>query len=246
MANIEGKVVVITGASSGIGEATAKLLAANGAKVVLGARRDDRLKELKENIGQNCVYAVTDVTSLEDVQALGKLALNTFGRIDAWMNNAGVMPQSTLDKLHTDEWNQMIDVNIKGVLNGIATALPQMRKQCAGHIINISSIAAHGINVGGAVYSATKAAVNMISETLRQEEAVAGSNVRVSIVSPGAIATELTQTITDTDLKGPFEELYDAFAISPARIAETILFALNQPEDVTVNEFIVRPSRQQP
>lgn len=245
---MSGKVIVITGASSGIGEATAKLLAKKGHKIVFGARREDRLKALVRDIekdGGIAVYQVTDVAKHDSVEALAKRALDTYGKIDVWLNNAGLMPHSTFDKRKVVEWDQMVDVNIKGVLYGIAVALPTMREQKSGHFINISSIAGHQTHPGGGVYSGTKYAVRAISEALRQEEAAAKSNVRVTIISPGAIATELTHTITDEDLKAGIEQLYEEVAISPERVAETILFAMDTPADTAMNEILLRPTSQQ-
>lgn len=243
------KVVVITGASSGIGEATAKLLTKRGDKVVLGARREERLQKLADEIkaeGGEVIYASTDVTKRSDVEALAKLAVYTFGRIDVWLNNAGLMPHSTFDKLHVDEWERMVDVNIKGVLYGIAAGLPVMREQKSGHFINVSSVAGHKTHPGGGVYSGTKYAVRAISEALRQEEAHAGSNIRVTILSPGAVATELPNTITDADLKGGIDSLYSAVAIPAERIAETVAFVMDTPEDTAMNEIIIRPTIQLP
>lgn len=242
------KVIVITGASSGIGEATAKLLASRGDVVVLGARREERLKILVNEIkahGGEAVYCVTDVTSRQSVEELAKKALELYGRIDVWLNNAGLMPHSTFDKLKVNEWEQMIDVNLKGTLYGIAAALLPMRKRKSGHFINLSSVAGHQVHMGGGVYSGTKYAVRAISEALRQEEAAAGSNIRVTIISPGAVATELTHTITDTDLKDGIENLYKQVAIPAERVAEVIAFAIDTPEDTAVNEILLRPTRQQ-
>lgn len=242
-----GKVIVITGASSGIGEATAKRLASRGDTVVLGARREERLKALTDEIktqGGEAAYQVTDVTSRQNVETLAKKALDAYGRIDVWVNNAGLMPHSTFDKLKVDEWERMIDVNLKGTLYGIAAALPSMRERKSGHFINLSSVAGHQVHAGGGVYSGTKYAVRAISEALRQEEAAAGSNIRVTIISPGAVATELTHTITDADLKGGIENLYKQVAIPADRVAEAIAFAIDVPEDTTMNEILLRPTRQ--
>ncbi|MBU7473493.1 MULTISPECIES: SDR family oxidoreductase [Lactiplantibacillus] len=241
------KVIVITGASSGIGEATAKLLASQGNQLVLGARREARLQEITqaiENAGGEATYAVTDVTDLDSVKQLAKKAVDAYGRIDVWMNNAGLMPQSVLAEGKVTDWNRMIDVNEKGVLYGINAALGIMREQQSGHFINTSSIAGHIVGPGSAVYSATKQAVLAISEGLRQEEAQAGSNIRVTVVSPGAIATELTNSITDEEVKKGTEQFYDLFAISPERVAESIAFAINAPADASINEIIIRPSKQ--
>lgn len=246
--NTSNKVIVVTGGSSGIGEATAKLLAKRGDKIVLAARREDRLKEIVKDIqneGGIAIYQVTDVTYYQEVEALAKRAIDEFGQIDVWLNNAGIMPHSTFDKKKINEWDKMVDVNIKGVLYGIAAALPYMRERKKGQIINLSSVAGHQTHVGGGVYSGTKYAVRAISEALRQEEAANKSNVRVTIISPGAIATELTKTITDNDLKKGIDQLYDEVAISPERAALAIAFAMDMPEDTSINEILLRPTSQQ-
>lgn len=243
MNNVKDKVVVITGASSGIGEETASLLAENGAKLVLGARRIDKLEEIQQKIGDNVSIQKTDVTNAEDVNTLIETAYNDFGRVDVLINNAGLMPQSFLDKNKQDEWNQMIDVNIKGVLYGIGAALPYMRKQNSGHIINLASVAGHAVFPGSAVYSGTKYAVRAITEGLRQEESTVGSNIRTTILSPGAIDTELTDHISDQEIKKGVDKLYED-AIKPDAIARAINYAINEPEDASVNEFIIRPSSQ--
>jgi len=199
--NIKEKVIVITGASSGLGEAAARHLANEGALVVLGARRKDRIEELANQInsaGGRAIAQVTDVTKAEEVKALVENAVQTFGRIDVLINNAGVMPVSPIDRYKIDEWDLMIDVNIKGVLYGIAAALPHMKEQKAGHIINLSSVAGHKVWNGSAVYSATKSAVRVLSEGLRQE--VTPYNIRTTIISPGALSTELHNTITEPDV----------------------------------------------
>ncbi|ERL66069.1 SDR family oxidoreductase [Schleiferilactobacillus shenzhenensis] len=241
------KVIVITGASSGIGEATAKRLAKAGNPVVLAARREQRLQAIVadiEAIGGQAAYLVTDVTQREEVQALADLAVEKFGRIDVWMNNAGLMPQSTFDQLKVAEWDRMVDVNIKGVLYGIAAALPVMRKQQSGQFINVSSVAGHVVHAGSGVYAGTKFAVRAISDGLRQEEAAAGSHIRVTVISPGAVATELTETITDAAAKKRIDALYDAVAIAPERIAEAVDYAIAAPEDTSVNEILIRPTKQ--
>ncbi|MFD0896281.1 SDR family oxidoreductase [Loigolactobacillus binensis] len=241
------KVIVITGASSGIGEATAKLLAAQGNQLVLGARRAERLQAISQAIqaaGGEATYAVTDVTDPAAVNRLAQQALATYGRIDVWMNNAGLMPQSELIKGKVADWNRMIDVNIKGVLYGINASLAIMRKQKSGQYINTSSIAGHIAGPGSAVYSGTKHAVLAISESLRQEEAAAGSSIRVTVLSPGAIATELTNSITDAATKKGTEQFYDQFAIQPERVAKAVAFAIAEPADTAVNEIIIRPTRQ--
>lgn len=235
---------MITGASSGIGEETVRLLSENGAKLVLGARRVDRLEKIQQKIGHDSVsIKKTDVTNLDEVNALIETAYNDFGRIDVLINNAGLMPQSFLEKNKQDEWNQMIDVNIKGVLYGIGAVLPYMRKQKSGHIINLASVAGHVVFPGSAVYCGTKYAVRAITEGLRQEEAIVGSNIRTTILSPGAVSTELTDHISDKDMKQDIDELYKN-AIKPDAIARAINYAINEPEESSVNEFIIRPSSQ--
>lgn len=244
MNNVKDKVVVITGASSGIGEETVNLLSENGAKLVLGARRLDRLEKIQQKVGRDSVsIKKTDVTKPDEVNALIETAYNDFGRIDVLINNAGLMPQSFLEKNKQDEWNQMIDVNIKGVLYGIGAVLPYMRKQKSGHIINLASVAGHVVFPGSAVYCGTKYAVRAITEGLRQEEAIVGSNIRTTILSPGAVSTELTDHISDKDMKQDIDELYKN-AIKPDAIARAINYAINEPEESSLNEFIIRPSSQ--
>lgn len=245
MTNLTDKVVIITGASSGIGEETALELSSKGAKLVLAARREERLQELagkvKENGGE-AVYHVTDVTSYEEMEALAEFAIKQYNQIDSLINNAGLMPLSLLNKQKVKEWDQMIDVNIKGVLYGISAVLPHMRERKQGHIVNLSSVAGHVVFSGSAVYSGTKFAVRAITDGLRMEEAE-GSNIRATIISPGAVSTELTEKITDEDVKSGVDELYNK-AIDPGNIARTISYALEQPADVTVNEIVVRPTSQ--
>ena len=244
MSEIQNKVVIITGASSGLGEATAKRLAASGAKLMLAARREDRLKELVAAIAQTggtANYLVTDVTDRAQVEALAKQTLSTYGRIDVLVNNAGLMPLSPLDQIKVEEWDQMIDVNIKGVLYGIAAVLPTMRQQKSGHIINLSSVAGHKVFPGAAVYCATKFAVRAISEGLRLES---NGEIRSTNISPGAVATELTSTISDADTAASINALYE-IAIDADSIARAIAYAIEQPGDVDVNEMIIRPTRQE-
>lgn len=241
------KVIVITGASSGIGEASAKLLAAKGNKVVLGARREEKLKQIVEEIKADngeALYQLTDVTDSEDVEKLVKLAVDTFGRIDVLINSAGIMPHSPLKDKRINDWDQMIDINIKGTLYGIGAALSYMNEQKAGQIINISSVAGHYAHAGGAVYSATKWAVRAISESLREEVAQDGSNIRVTIVSPGAINTELLSSVTDPKLKKNYQQFYDSFGISVDRVATTIQQAIDLSADAAWNEIIIRPTKQ--
>lgn len=243
MSEINGKVVIITGASSGLGKATAHRLATGGARLVLAARREERLVELRDAIkeqGGEAIYQVTDVTDRAQVESLAKAAKEAFSRIDVLVNNAGVMPLSPLDELNVDEWDKMIDVNIRGVLHGIAAVLPMMREQHAGHIINLSSVAGHKVFPSSAVYSATKYAVKAISEGLRQE---GDGEIRSTNISPGAVATELTSTISDPDTARNVDEMYE-MAIDPDAIARAIAYAIEQPADVDVNEIIIRPTRQ--
>lgn len=244
--NIEGKVVVITGASSGLGEAAARLLSAAGASVVLGARRSDRIEALAQELtdgGGKALAVTTDVTSRGQVQALVDAAVKAFGRIDVMINNAGLMPQSPLEHLHVDEWDRMIDVNIKGVLYGIAAALPYFKEQKSGHFINVASVAGHKVRPNGVVYSATKFAVRVISEGLRQE--VKPYNLRTTIISPGAVDTELPDTITDPDVADGMRQFYDDVAIPADSFARCVLFAMSQPADVDINEILYRPTRQE-
>ncbi|MCH4827888.1 SDR family oxidoreductase [Planococcus halocryophilus] len=241
------KTAIITGASSGIGQATAKELASKGYHVMLAARREDRLVELKKEIedaGGSAQYKVTDVTSADEMKSLAEAALEKTGNIDVLVNNAGLMPLSFMNKLKIDEWDQMVDVNIKGVLYGIAAVLPIMEKQKFGHILNVSSVAGHQVFKGSAVYSGTKYAVRAISEGLRQEIDPA-NEIRVTIVSPGAVETELTNTITDEDVLNSFKEGGKMTMLQAQDIANAISYAVEQPSHVDVNEILIRP-RQQP
>ena len=244
--NIEGKVVVITGASSGLGEATARHLSAEGATVVLAARRTNRIKSLADEINDNGGKALaftTDVTKLEQIKKLVDKAVVEFGRVDVMLNNAGLMPLSPLERLKVDEWNQLIDVNIKGVLNGIAAALPFMKEQRSGHFINVSSVAGHVVIPGGVVYCATKHAVRAISEGLRKE--VKPYNIRTTIISPGAVATELPDSISEDDIAAEMHKFYEEYAIPADSFARAVAFVISEPEDVDVNEILFRPTRQE-
>lgn len=244
--NIENKVVVITGASSGLGEAAARMLAAEGASVVLGARRTDRIEALADELKQNggkAIALATDVTNASQVKQLVELAVKEFGKVDAIINNAGLMPQSPLDRLKISEWDQMIDVNIKGVLYGIAAVLPYMKEQKSGHIINVSSVAGHKVRAGGAVYSATKHAVRVISEGLRQE--VKPYNIRTTIISPGAVDTELPGSISEPDIAQNMQQFYKDHAIPADSFARAVVYAMSQPDDVDINEILFRPTSQE-
>ncbi len=243
--NIKEKVVVITGASSGLGEAAARLLSAEGAIVILGARRVERLNSLADELtakGGQAIAIATDVTKRSDVKKLVDTAVQRFGRIDVMINNAGLMPHSPLERLKVDEWDRMIDVNIKGVLYGIAAALEHMKRQKFGHIINVSSVAGHKVTPDGAVYCATKHAVRALSEGLRQE--LKPYNLRTTIISPGAVATELPNTITEPDIAERVNKFYKDIAIPADSFARAVAFAISQPEDVDVNEILFRPTRQ--
>lgn len=244
--NIEGKVIVITGASSGLGEAAARHLSAQGAAVVLGARRMDRIKSLADELNKNggkALATTTDVTKRDHVKALVDAAIEAYGRIDVLINNAGLMPLSQLEKRKIDEWDQMIDVNIKGVLYGIAAALPHMKRQKSGHIINVSSVAGHKIFPGSAVYSATKSAVRVISEGLRQE--VKEYNLRTTIISPGAVKTELLDHISVEDIQKANRDYVNQVGLSPSAFARLIAFVVSEPEDVDINEILFRPTAQE-
>lgn len=240
---IKDKVVVITGASSGLGEAAARELARHGAKLVLGARRIDRLQALAKELSlDNDAVVQTDVTHYPQVKRLVDHAVETHDHIDVMINNAGLMPQSLLEKGKIEEWDRMIDVNIKGVLYGIAAALPYMKDQKSGHFINVSSVAGHKVAPGGTVYSATKHAVRVISEGLRQE--VKRYNIRTTIISPGAVATELPNTITDPDVAERIRKVYD-IALPADSFANMVVFAMTQPEELDINEILFRPTLQE-
>lgn len=240
MSELQGKVVAITGASSGIGEAAARYLAAAGACVVLGARRTDRLETLAGEIraaGGTASFKALDVTDLANMQAFVAHAVSEFGRLDVIVNNAGVMPLSPLSAIKVDEWNRMIDVNIRGVLNGIAASLPVMNEQGNGQIVNLSSIGGHAVSPTAAVYCATKFAVRAISDGLRQET----DRIRVSVVSPGVTESELADSISDETARGAMRD-FRRIAIPATAIARAIAYAIEQPSDVDVSEIIVRPT----
>ncbi|MYN29325.1 SDR family oxidoreductase [Duganella levis] len=243
--NIENKVVVITGASSGLGEATARHLAARGAAVVLGARRTDKLEQIAADIraaGGKAEVVATDVTSREQVQALIDTAVRVFGRVDVLINNAGLMSIAPMDEVKVDEWDRMIDINVKGVLYGIAAALPQFRKQNSGHFINIASVA--GVKVfspGGTVYSGTKFAVRAISEGLRHE---VGGSIRTTTIEPGAVDTELKHGSSHEQSSQFVKEFYK-LAIPADSVARAIAYAIEQPADVDINEIVLRPTVQE-
>jgi NADP-dependent 3-hydroxy acid dehydrogenase YdfG len=237
-----GKVVLITGAGSGIGEATARRLAAAGHRVVLGARRSDRIAAVAKDIrvdGGSAAHHELDVTSLESMRSFVGAAHDRYGRVDVLVNNAGVMPLSPLDALKVDEWNRMIDVNIRGVLHGIAAVLPVMRAQGAGHVVNIASVSGHRVDPTAAVYSATKFAVRALSEGLRQES----RDLRVTVISPGLTRSELTEGISDSGVREAVQDQM-GIAIPASAIGEAIHYAVSQPLEVDVNELVVRPTAQ--
>jgi NADP-dependent 3-hydroxy acid dehydrogenase YdfG len=237
MDGLSNKVVLVTGASSGIGEATARELAAAGAKLMLGARRMDRLERLAMELGGNVAFRRLDVTDRGDFEAFVTAAEARFGRIDVLVNNAGVMPLSPLAALEVEQWDWMIDVNVRGVLNGVAAALPRFTAQRSGQFVNVASLGAHYVVPTGAVYCATKFAVWAITDGLRQEH----KDIRATIVSPGVVVTELGDTITDQTAREAMASFRDT-ALSPDAIARAIRFAVEQPDDVDVSEVIVRPT----
>ena len=242
---IAGKVVVITGASSGLGEATARLLSAEGATVVLGARRLDRLQALAAELtaaGGKALALATDVTKCDEVKRLVDAAVDTYGRVDVMLNNAGLMPNSPIERLKVDDWDRTVDVNLKGVLYGIAAVLPHMQRQRGGQIINVSSVAGHKVRAGNAVYAATKHAVRALSEGLRQE--VKPYNIRTTVISPGAVDTELIDGITEPDVAEGARKVYE-LALPAEVFARTVAFAIGQPDDVDINEILFRPTRQE-
>ncbi|MCI0359274.1 MAG: SDR family oxidoreductase [Planctomycetaceae bacterium] len=243
--NISGKVVVITGASSGLGAATARLLSKQGATVLLGARRADRIDALASELtsaGGKAISIATDVRDREQIKRLVDTAVKSFGRIDVMLNNAGVMPLAPLERLKTDEWDKMIDVNLKGVLNGIAAALPYMKEQKSGHFINVSSVYGHKLGPDATVYCATKFAVRALSEGLRQE--VKPYNIRTTVISPGAVATELLEHISEKTIQAQTKEFTSRIAVPAETFARMVAFAINEPADVDVNEILFRPTAQ--
>ncbi|WP_421947668.1 SDR family oxidoreductase [Phaeodactylibacter xiamenensis] len=245
--NLQDQVVIITGASSGIGEATAKKLAGDGAKVVLAARRKDRLEALKSDIekaGGTALAVEADVTKRGDIKNLVQKTNDTFGPCDVLVNNAGIMPLSYMKNMHLEEWLKMVDVNVNGVLHCLAETLPDMVERKKGHIVNISSVAGREVMPGGAVYSGTKFAVRAISDGLRQELAPS-HNIRVTCIEPGAVDTELTNTITDKELVEDFKDaMGDLDFLNSDAIAQAIHYAVSQPDDVHVNELQMRPTSQ--
>jgi NADP-dependent 3-hydroxy acid dehydrogenase YdfG len=246
MNGIEGKVIVITGASSGMGEAAARHLAANGASVVMGARRSERIEATAAQItwaGGKAAAVTTDVTKRGDLTRLVDTAVETYARIDVLINNAGVMPLSPVERLKVDEWDQMIDVNLKGVLYGIAAAVPHMKAQKAGHIINLSSVAGHKLFAGSAIYSATKFGVRALSEGLRQE--LKPYNIRTTIISPGAVKTELLEHISEADIQKANQDYVGQVGVPAESFARIVAFVIGEPEELDINEVLFRPTSQE-
>src|ERR671915_513242 len=244
---IKDKVVIVTGASSGIGEATAKLLASRGAKLALGARREDKLKQIVDEIekdGGQAVYQELDVTRPSDNDALVSLATARFGGVDVIFLNAGIMPNSPLSALQTDDWRHTVDVNVKGVLNGVAAVLPTFIGQKSGHVVATSSVAGLKAYPGGAVYGGTKWFVRDFMEVLRMESTMEGTNIRTATIYPAAINTELLGAISHENTAESAQDVYDQYGISPDRIASVVAIAIDQPEDTTINEFTVGPANQ--
>ncbi len=243
--NIQGKVIVITGASSGLGEAAARHLADEGAAVVLGARRGDRIQAVADELtgrGGKALAVEMDVTNRAQVEQLVGAAVRAFGRVDVMINNAGIMPRAPLERLTVDDWDRTIDVNVKGVLYGVAAALPRMQQQKSGHMIFVSSVAGHKISPDGVVYAATKHAVRVIAEGFRQE--VKPYNIRTTVISPGAVLTELPNSITQRDLREGMSEWYEKTAIPADSFGRAVAFAIGQPQDVDINEILFRPTSQ--
>lgn len=243
VSTIQDKVVIIMGASSGIGEATTMRLAQEGAKLLIAARREDRLKALVESLpNADISYAVADVTKEEEVQAVVDLAIEKYGRVDVLFNNAGVMPTAPLSQKRFSEWRQMLDINIMGVLNGIAAVLPIMQKQKSGQIVTTDSVAGHVVFQQGAVYCGTKFAVRAIMEGLRKEERE--NNIRSTLISPGTVDTELHLTINDPERRNWVENLQHEIGLKSSDVAEAVAYAISTPETVAVSEIIIRPTQQ--
>ena len=244
MNNVENKVIIITGASSGIGEETARVLAANGAKVVLSARREDRLKKLADEIGDNAVYLKSDVSNPNDMNALVSLAKEKFGKVDVLFANAGIMPAGNMSELKVDNWNAMVDINIKGVLYSMAAVLPEFNAQKSGHIIVTSSVAGTKSVPGNAVYSGTKHFVRAMLDSFRTESVMEGTNIRTTLIYPGAIQTELLNAVAPSEMKTMVEEFYKNVGITPDAIANAVLYAVSQPDNVDVSDLVIRPTRE--
>ncbi len=244
MQGVENKVIVITGASSGIGEATAKILADNGAKVVLSARREERLQKLASTIGENAIYLKSDVSNAEDMKALIALAKEKFGKVDVLFANAGTMPGGNMSELKVADWISMVDINVKGVLFSMAAVLPEFIAQKSGHIIVTSSIAGTKSVPGNAVYSGTKHFVRAMLDSFRTEAVMEGTNIRTTTIYPGAIKTELLNTIAPSETKTMVEKFYKNVGLDPRVIANAVLYAISQPDNIDVSDLAIRPSKE--
>ena len=244
MKNVENKVIIITGASSGIGEETARVLAANGAKVVLSARREDKLKKLADEIGGNAAYLASDVTSLEDMNAVVALAKEKFGKVDAVFANAGIMPAGNMSELKVKDWNAMIGINIKGVLNVMAAVLPEFTAQKYGHVIATSSRAGLMSVPGNAVYCGTKHFVRAMLDSFRSESIREGTNIRTTTIYPGAIKTELLNMVAESPAKDMVSQFYENVGLTPDVVANAVLYAVSQPDNVAVPDLVVCPSME--
>ena len=244
MKSLTEKVVIIMGASSGIGEATARLLAERGAKLVIAARREDLLAEIKNSLPDaELVYKLADVSKYEDVKKVVDLAVETYGRVDVLFNNAGVMPTAPLVEGRRDEWKEMLDINIMGVLNGISAVLPLMAEQKSGHIISTDSVAGHVVYPDSAVYCGTKFAVRAIMEGLRQEQRM--NNIKSTIISPGAVQTELYKTISDSKTAEEVRKAQIEWGLTSEDIATAVVFAIDTPDRMSISDMIVRPTTQE-
>ena len=244
MKNVEDKVVIITGASSGIGEETAKVLAANGAKVVLSARREDRLQKLAAEIGENAAWLKSDVSNPDDMVALVRLAKERFGRVDVLFANAGIMPAGNMSQLNVKSWMDMIDINVKGVLYAMAVVLPEFTAQKSGHIIVTSSRAGTKSVPGNAVYCGTKHFVRAMLDSFRSESIMEGTNIRTTTIYPGAIKTELLNTVAASEMKDMVSQFYENVGLTPDVIANAVLYAVSQPDNVAVSDLVVAPSME--
>ena len=244
MENVENKVILITGASSGIGRETARVLAQNGARVVLSARREERLKELAAELGERAAYLPSDVTRLEDMEALAALARKRFGRVDVLFANAGIMPGSGMSELKVSDWMAMVDINIKGVLNAMAAVLPEFTAQKRGHIVVTSSMAGTRSVPGNAVYCGTKHFVRAMLDSFRMESVQDGTHIRTTLICPGAIRTELLNAIAPSETKSMVEEFYKNVGLEPSAIANAVLYAISQPDNVDVSDLGVRPTME--
>ena len=244
MKNVENKVIIITGASSGIGEETARVLAANGAKVILSARREDKLKKLADEIGESAAYLASDVTSLEDMNAVVALAKEKFGKVDVVFANAGIMPAGNMSELKVKDWNAMIEINIKGVLNVMAAVLPEFTAQKYGHVIATSSRAGLMSVPGNAVYCGTKHFVRAMLDSFRSESIREGTNIRTTTIYPGAIKTELLNTVAESAAKDMVSQFYENVGLTPDVIANAVLYAVSQPDNVAIPDLVVCPSME--